>query len=113
MKGENNKYTAFPHLGHVHMQMLMKCYSACCSCAKMCIEEGNTDTAILCSDCADICSLAIKLHSGNSEFNHQILQLCAEACERCAEACAQHDSDHCQQCSEICHKCAEACTVEA
>lgn len=113
MKGQANKYTAFPHLGHHHMQILLKCFSACSACSKMCIEEGMKETAKLCSDCADVCGLTIKLHSGDSEFSHQAFKFCAEVCERCAEECAQMDSDHCQQCSQICQECAEACTIEA
>jgi len=103
------QYTAFPHLQHDHMASLMQCYSACCSCEKMCIEEGHKETAKLCSDCADICALTIKMHSADSEFNSKIAELCAQICKRCADACGKVQADHCKQCSEICKECAEAC----
>jgi hypothetical protein len=102
-------YSEFPHASHAHMHTLMDCYTICAACAKMCTEEGHKKTALLCSDCADICALAIKLHSRDSEFNRQILALCAEVCTRCARECATMKAKHCQQCSEICHACAKAC----
>jgi hypothetical protein len=102
-------YSEFPHVSHDHMQTLLKCYSICSACAKMCIKESHPITAILCSDCADICGLTIKLHNGDSEFNHEMMKLCAHACKRCAEECAKHSSKHCQQCSQICYECSQAC----
>lgn len=104
-----NKYSEFPHIQHEHMQTLLKCYSICSACAKMCMRENMQNTAILCTDCADVCGLAIKLHSGDSEFNDIIMKTCAQVCQRCAEACGSMESEHCHQCSEICYECAEAC----
>ncbi len=108
-KKNNNQYSAFPHVSHEHMKILLKCFSICSSCAKMCMKEGMKNTAVLCSDCADVCGLAIKLHSGDSEFSEEVFTLCADVCERCADECAKNDSEHCQQCSDICRKCATAC----
>lgn len=104
------KYSAFPHVSHEHMQILLKCFSICCSCAKLCIIENNKKTAIICSDCADVCALAIKLHSGDSEFSQEAFDLCYAVCSRCAEECAENDSEHCIQCSKICNECAKACS---
>lgn len=109
---KNEKYSEFPHIMHEHMEILQKCFSICSSCAKMCIKENNTETAILCSECADICALTIKWHSANSAFTKKISELCAEICKSCAEACARHDSKHCQQCSEICYECAKTCKIK-
>lgn len=106
---KNEKYSEFPHLAHEHMKMLQKCFSACSSCAKICMEEGMSETAISCSECADICALTIKWHSADSAFTKKITDLCAEVCNKCAEACARNDSEHCQQCSAICYDCANAC----
>ena len=109
MNETKTKYSEFPHTTREHMELLMKCFTICSACAKKCINEGMSETAILCSDCADVCALTIKLHSGDSEFNKKILDLCAEVCLRCAEACSKHSIEHCQQCSDICFKCAKAC----
>jgi hypothetical protein len=106
---KDTQYSEFPHLAHEHMETLLKCFSVCSACAKMCIEENHSDTAILCSECADICALTIKWHSADSAFTKKISDLCSEVCTRCAEACKHHDSKHCQQCSEICKACAKAC----
>jgi hypothetical protein len=105
----DQKYTAFPHMQHGHMEIMLMCLSICSSCAKMCIEEGNKETANLCTDCADVCALAIKLHSRDSEFNQSVMDLCAQVCARCSEECAKMKAEHCRQCSEICKKCALAC----
>lgn len=106
-----HELSEFPHISHEHMQALMRCFSVCCSCSKKCIEEGHVDTAVLCSDCADLCALAIKFHSSESEFDTKIANICAEACTRCAEACAEHSAEHCKQCCQVCHECAEQCAV--
>lgn len=108
---KNNKtiFSTFPHISHAHMQVLLNCFSVCSACAKMCMNENRKETAMLCSDCADICSLAIKLHSGDSEFASQAFDLCAQACRRCGEECSKHNVEHCQQCSKICFECVEAC----
>lgn len=106
---QKQSYSAFPHLAHEHMHLLMNCFSACCACAKMCIDEGHKKSAILCNECADVCSLAIKFHSSDSEFNKQVLQLCAQVCKRCGEECSKMEAAHCKQCSVLCFECAEAC----
>lgn len=104
------KYSSFPHISHEHLDLLMKCFSICSSCTKMCTEENRVETALLCSDCADVCALTIKLHCRDSEFNPQLMELCAEVCRRCAEECAESDAEHCLQCSRICEECAQACS---
>lgn len=106
---KNEKYSEFPHISHEHMETLLKCFSICSSCAKMCMEEDRSETATLCCECADICALTIKWHSADSVFTKQISNLCAEVCLNCAQACGRHESKHCQQCSLICQECAKAC----
>ena len=105
-----NVYSEFPHVSHDHMKTMLNCFIICESCAKMCIDEGHKVTAKLCLDCADVCNLAIKLHSRDSEFNRKVMDLCADVCARCGEECAKNKAAHCQQCSEICFDCAEACS---
>ncbi len=102
-------YSAFPHAMHDHMLLLTQCMTICSSCAKMCIDKGHKPTAVLCGECADVCGLAIKAHSSDSEFNDEIMDLCTKVCTRCSEECKKQKVDHCQQCSEICQKCATAC----
>ena len=106
------KYSAFPHLKHDHLELMVTCLSICSACASMCINEGHKETAKLCIDCADVCSLAIKLHNRESEFNQKIMHLCAAVCKRCSEECSKMKVEHCQQCAQICKECARVCEKE-
>jgi hypothetical protein len=83
------KCSAFPHEGHDHLDLLKRCFSITSACAKICIEAGHKKTALICSDCADIYGLTIKLHCGDSDFGPQMFKLCAEVCRKCAEECAR------------------------
>jgi len=107
------QFSEFRHIDHAHMQKIMECFAICSACAKMCIEEGHKTTAKLCSDCADVCSLTIKLHSGDSKFNRQVCELCSSICSQCADACAEMEDEHCKQCSQACRECADACKEAA
>ena len=113
---ENNKgccstHASFPQIDSKEMQKLMECMSVCAACSKMCIDQGQKKTAALCAECADICSLAIKAQSNQSEFQHQIMDLCAQICRRCAEECKKMKVEHCQECAEVCIGCAESCST--
>lgn len=105
----SHKTSAFPHAHHKHMEALQLCLTVCSSCAAMCLEEGRKETAKLCFDCADICSVTIQLHARDSVFNDALMKLCADACTRCGEACGKVQTEHCQQCSEVCKECAKSC----
>jgi hypothetical protein len=107
---QQTNYTDFPQTDTREMHCMMECMSICTACAKKCIEEGHARTAALCAECADICALAIKSKSCQSEFQHQILDLCAQACRRCAEECSHMNAHHCQECAEVCRRCADCCT---
>jgi len=104
---ENNKgccsaHASFPQTDSKEMQKLMECMSVCAACSKMCIDQGQKKTAALCAECADVCSLAIKAQSNQSEFQHQIMDLCAQICRRCAEECKK---------MKVCTRCAESCST--
>lgn len=101
----------FPQLDTKEMPRLMECMSICKACAKKCTEEGNARLACLCLDCSEICDLAIKLKSSDSEYTHQVLDLCAQVCRQCANACSRNTQSYpCQECAEACRHCAEACS---
>lgn len=104
------KHLDFSVLNSEKMQILLNCMGACSACSKLCIEEGHKKTAILCEECSDICSLTAKLVAKNSEFADHMLEICARACKKCADACGKMDAPHCQECAETCWECAEACT---
>lgn len=45
------KYSAFPHVNHQHMEVMLKCFSICSSCAKMDSDH--------CQQCSEICKECI------------------------------------------------------
>lgn len=92
-----------------HIIKLAECISVCSSCAKRCLQEGNIQASTLCSDCADVCTLAIKFHSRNSEFADEILNLASKICKRCSEECGKLKTEHAQHCSKVCRECTECC----
>jgi len=92
---------------------LSNCLAACEHCADACLSEDNIDAMTDCirtdRDCADVCALAIKFVSRDSDHASSILELCADLCSACAGECADHDHDHCQECAKACRECEEAC----
>lgn len=107
-----NKYPNFPESGSQEMQAMMLCMSISASCSKKCLEEGHKNTAILCAECADICALAARWHSCQSEFSSQMMNLCAEVCYKCGIECQKMEEKHCQECAQVCLMCAEVCSEE-
>jgi hypothetical protein len=101
----------FADLDTKEIHQLMECMSICKACSKKCIEEGFKRQALLCQDCSEICDLAIKLKSYNSEYCQRVLELCAQVCRQCANECSRMQSAHCQECAEACRHCAEACSL--
>lgn len=93
----------------------LTCFEACESCATECIdmvEENHLQCISLCRDCSEICTLSVKLEQRDSDFKQQVLKLCADICNACANECEKFDEhDHCTKCAEACRKCAEVCAA--
>lgn len=93
----------------------MFCAEMCTSCADACsAEEMDMRQCIrLCLDCADICQaasrLAVRQTGQNAMILRAMLELCAHACEACAEECETHGHEHCRLCAEMCRECAQDC----
>jgi hypothetical protein len=93
----------------------MFCATMCISCADACsAEEMDMRQCIrLCLDCADICQagarLMVRQTGQNTMMLRAMLELCAHACEACAEECAKHPHAHCGLCAEMCRECAQDC----
>ncbi|SET39347.1 four-helix bundle copper-binding protein [Paenibacillus sp. NFR01] len=62
-------------------------------------------------ECAEICSFAVSAMTRQSPFVVDILRLCAEICERCADESAKHPQTHCRECIEACRNAAMACRL--
>lgn len=93
----------------------MFCATTCTSCADACSAEvmDMRQCIRLCLDCADICQIASRLMVRQTGENMMILramlELCAHACEACAEECERHDHEHCRLCAGMCRDCAQDC----
>ena len=61
----------------------------------------------LCRDVADLTTLHARFMARDSDDHAARAAVCADACEACAEECADHD--HCQLCADVLPKCAESC----
>lgn len=104
------------HSGHDHsalIQELINCALKCEACATACLHEEHIKMMTHCMeldrDCADVCMVTAKLLQRDSEIAHQMLVICAEICQRCANECNTHEHDHCQACAKACEACAQAC----
>ena len=71
--------------------------------------EGMAECIHLCRDVADIATHHARFMARDSDYSGQLAEVCADACEACAEECEQHDHDHCQLCAEVLPECAESC----
>lgn len=67
------------------------------------------------TDCADICTatgaVATRRTGSNEEVLSSMLQTCAAACRKCGEECLAHadEHEHCRICAEACDRCEQAC----
>lgn len=96
-----------------------ECTAVCTACADACLEEDDPRSLRRCIrhdlDCADICTVTLRLISRPGKQDPAVLraqlETCAAACRACAEECERHADrmEHCRVCAESCRACAEAC----
>ncbi|HEY4557163.1 MAG TPA: four-helix bundle copper-binding protein, partial [Enteractinococcus sp.] len=66
-------------------------------------------------DCADVCTATGHLLSRRTGSNlatvKAVLEACRIACAECAAECEKHADmhDHCRICAEACRRCEQAC----
>jgi hypothetical protein len=61
-------------------------------------------------DSAEACAASVHFMLRGSPLHHQMLALCAAACEQCAQSCEQFpDDEQMRFCAETCRRCAESC----
>lgn len=93
----------------------MFCATMCVSCVDACTAEDMDMRQCVrtCLDCADVCHaasrLAVRQTGRNVMIVRAMLELCAHACEACAEECERHAHAHCQLCAKMCRECAQDC----
>jgi hypothetical protein len=97
------------------IQDCLDCYRSCLETISHCLELGGrhadkTHISLL-QDCAQICESTAASMFRLSGLHHQLVAVCAEACDRCAESCEQiADGDRTMlECAEISRRCAESC----
>lgn len=95
------------------------CAQACLSCADASLAEEMVQSLRQCIrlnlDCADICEavgrIASRRTGSDEHLLRDVLEVCAAACDRCAEECERHADKHahCEICAGACRACAAAC----
>lgn len=95
------------------INQLNECAAECNHCYSECLNEKDVTMMARCieldRECSDICQLTASMLARGSEHSLQLLKLCADICNTCAEECEKHDNEHCIRCSEVCYRCAESC----
>lgn len=94
----------------VALHDFIQAMNACEWCADRCIESGPqmAECIRLCRDVADLASLNAKLLARDSIFGPEVAEVFAQAADACAEECAQHPHQHCQECAEVLHRAARS-----
>lgn len=100
-------------LDNQRMRACDECASACLQCAAACLREddpkGMAECIALDMECADLCRLAVACMARGDRRVKDVLALCVQACNECADECAKHEMAHCQTCARRCRHCADVC----
>ena len=92
------------------VELCNEAVEVCEWCADACLGDPDMEEcARRCRDVADIASLHARFMARDSRYSDHLAELCAEACEACAEECRKHDADHCRACADVLPDCAESC----
>ena len=101
------------------IEACLACANTCTSCADACLAEGTVAHLTQCIrlnlDCADICAATAAVLTRRTGSNEPViratLELCAFACQVCAEECLRHGNihEHCRLCAQACRACQQAC----
>ena len=91
-----------------------ECHETCTRMLAYCLEMGgeHVEPAHLKSllDCAGACAVSADFMLRGSDLHPHMCGVCADACERCAQSCAQFAGNkQMEACAEICRRCAESC----
>ena len=117
-----------PHVaGHTNdplgdaVRHAMYCAAITNSCADACAGEGDAgervDCIRLCNDASDACTATYRIASRRTGSNEAVikamLEVCAQACDVCAEMCEKHDDAHCKRCAKMCGETSRDCRAAA
>lgn len=93
----------------------INCFQKCTTCLNHCLHMGGEHSSAehikTLMECSEICNFAAKLMLMEGDLAYGVGQLCARACEVCADSCRSVDpnDETMAACIEACTKCAEAC----
>jgi len=98
---------------------LSDCAQACTACADDCLSEGMVAELTKCIrldlDCADVCTVTLRVASRETEYDANVtrplLEACVAAFRSCGDECERHAEmhEHCRVCAEACRRCQQAC----
>ncbi|MBI4018408.1 MAG: four-helix bundle copper-binding protein [Candidatus Aenigmarchaeota archaeon] len=101
-------------------EKLEECIEGCMYCQRACLEtleyclgrggghaELSHTTSLM--DCAKLCEAAADLAIRGSALEPKVFELCAAACEKCADSCESFDDAQMKSCAETCRHCAGSC----
>lgn len=93
----------------------LNCFQKCTICLNHCLnmggEHARAEHIKTLMECSEICSFSAKLMLLEGDLAYGVGQLCAKACENCADSCKNIDpnDETMSACIEACMKCADAC----
>lgn len=99
------------------INVLLECLRACEHASAMVMEEENVypyrQSMKVTRECADICTLTIRLLERDSMFTSDVLDICIKASRLCAEECGKFSEiNYLRECADACHKAEKACSME-
>ncbi|MBX7146834.1 MAG: four-helix bundle copper-binding protein [Alphaproteobacteria bacterium] len=100
---------------------IKECISLCWDCRTECEEtlynhclvvggkHAESRHVKLMTDCIQICQTTADFMVRNSESYLSVVNVCADVCEACAEACEQIGGEKMNHCANLCRLCAQSC----
>lgn len=115
MKGQNNMEEN--HLDESAKELLAsleQCKEVCLETVMHSLREGGDYVKIdhirILLDCSEICGASVNFLMRDSDYAGNIIELCADICEECAESCELFDGhEKMKECATVCRSCAEKC----
>lgn len=92
------------------LQDFVEAAEACEWCADQCIDEGPemAECIRLCRDVADLALQNVRFVARDSIFGPELAETFAHAAEECAQECARHRHEHCQECASVLQRAAKS-----
>lgn len=85
------------------LEQFVESMKVCEWCAERCVDEGPEMAECIrrCRDVADIASLNARFIARDSAYGPELAQSFISVANACAQECARHQHDHCQDCARV------------